>query len=193
MKKERSSLKLFEGALTAIVIAIFVVLVALTAGCSNPEAEFVAKGEPGSSGQAGPQGPAGADGQAGAPGEQGAAGAQGPQGPAGPAGPVGPPGPKGDKGDQGPPGAPGAVLKVYSNIPYGCSKLTDQVWTYRNHSHVYFKNNDRCKHGPSPYKVYCHKVAQYDQDGDSFVCWVGRKQFTVMGEGSELKIYELSF
>lgn len=162
------------------------------------------QGPQGIQGLMGPQGPRGLQGMPGAPGvctkgdkgDKGEAGKNGKDGAAGPKGDKGDKGDKGEKGVAGPQGpacSSNVLLTIFTNIPRGCSQIDTDVWVYNEGSTVWFKNNSRCSHGPLPDKVYCQRVSEYFVDGDSTVCWVGRRQYTVMGIGSALTIYELTF
>jgi hypothetical protein len=171
-------------------LAMFLSLIALM-GC-KPRKEVVTV--EGTVGPAGPVGPAGAVGATGAQGPKGLNGAPGPQGPAGAVGAVGPQGPAGVCNQQ--------HLTIYKGIPKNsCYKLPGRtdIWLYRTGDTVYFKNNPRCAHNPSSMypkdTVLCHVVGQYKDVAESFVCWVGTRQYTVMEGnpvlGTDMQIYEL--
>lgn len=165
-------------------------------GAPGPQGPVGPAGNVGPVGPKGNPGVAGLVGPAGSPGPAGPIGLTGPVGPKGATGPVGAngsAGPAGPMGPQGPAGPSSAVLKILTNIPNGCSQIASDIWVYNEGPNVWFKNNSRCSHGPLPDKVYCQRVAEYFTDGDSAVCWVGRRQYTVMGIGSALTIYELTF
>lgn len=157
------------------------------------------QGNKGDTGAQGPQGIQGLKGSNGTNGLNGAPGAQGPKGDTGLQGLKGEAGPQGPKGDKGDPGVTTTVqtgnLKVYSNIPQGtCVQLTNTgIYLWHAGPHIYFKKYSNCSHGTNDEGVLCSKMAQYNYNGDSHVCWIGSKQYTVMGTGSALKIYELTF
>jgi Collagen triple helix repeat (20 copies) len=137
----------------------------------------------GATGAQGLQGTQGASGQAGAQGNQGQ---QGNTGVSGAVGPMGPQGPKGNDGTC----VNTPNLKIYSNIPQGtCHQLPGtSFYVYHSGTHIWFKRYSSCSHANDG--VICERVSQYTVDGASSHCWIGNKQYTVMGTGSNLKVYE---
>jgi Collagen triple helix repeat (20 copies) len=138
-------------------------------------------------------------------GDKGDTGAQGLQGIQGVAGSIGP---KGDTGAQGVQGLQGIAgqngtttviqngnLKIYSNIPQGsCQALgTTGIYVWHEGTSIWFKMRSDCAHGSNDQYIYCARVSQMNYNGDSHVCWIGTKQYTVMGTYNNLKVYELTF
>ena len=177
-------------------------------GAQGPKGD---KGDQGLTGATGAQGPQGIQGPKGNTGATGATGATGPMGPQGLQGIQGLKGDKGDKGDkgangadglqgpmgpqgpQGPAGTPGTVLKIYENIPQNtCHLLTTGVYVWHSGKHIWFKKYSNCNHGQNEEGIYCGQMAQYFDDGASTVCWIGKKQYTVMGTYQNLKVYEVT-
>ncbi len=103
----------------------------------------------------------------------------------------------GAKGDSGPAGPSSTNLIIYSNIPQNtCKLLIPGVYAFHNGTNVYFDNSSDCNNEDNENnvsRVYCSKVAQYFSNGDSTLCWIGRNQFTVMGTGANLKIYQVTY
>lgn len=161
----------------------------------GPRGLLGAQGVQGDPGPAGPSGPKGLKGDTGDQGPRGLQGIQGKQGDQGPRGligndgPQGPAGPRGPKGDDGDPG----VLLTVTKIPvHGqCVDLGGNIWIENEGAHADIYNNDLCDHGPSPRKVYCNNIKS--DEGNSEVCWVGRRQFSIQGKYSSMHVYELDF
>lgn len=151
-------------------------------------------GATGAQGLKGDKGDKGATGSTGATGAQGIQGQTGAQGIQGVAGPMGPQGPAGKDGKDGVCVAT-PNLKIYSNIPQNtCHQLPGTTfYVFHSGPHIWFKKYSNCSHGSNEEGVLCARVSQYTDDGDSSVCWIGNKQYTVMGTGSSLKVYETTF
>ena len=174
----------------------------LIGNLKGPKGDKGDKGDQGVQGIQGVAGLVGAKGDKGDKGDQGLQGIAGTNGTNGTNGLQGPKGDKGDKGDMGPQGPAGqngtngtnaSNLIIYSNIPQNtCHLLTSGVYVYHSGSHIWFKKYSNCNHGVNEEGVFCARVAQYFDNGDSTVCWIGRKQYTVMGTGSSLKVYEVT-
>lgn len=172
-------------------------------GAQGPKGATGATGPQGPIGLTGAQGLTGPKGDTGPVGPQGAKGETGPQGPIGPQGPQGPRGLAGADGPQGPQGIPGVCtatcdsapkLRIIANPPKNtCHKIADDIWIWNTGTHVWFKNNSACDHGANDVNIYCARVTQYYNDGDSSTCWVGKRFYTVMGNNSALKIYEVTY
>ena len=121
-------------------------------------------------------------------------------GPMGPSGAVGPIGKTGDKGATGPQGTAGAngkdgascsVLKIHDiSESDNCVSLGDGVYVTYKGDKVDFYNTNTCDYKNS--SMYCKDVdSKYGKSED--ICWIGKKQFTIVRHDDTMKIYELNF
>lgn len=87
----------------------------------------------------------------------------------------------------------GNTLTIYDIPTRGqCVDLGDGVYVENEGNEADIYNNDDCDHGPGSKKVLCDDLKSSNGKSES-VCWVGRRQFSILGNGLDMKLYEIDF